>query len=585
MTGPLNRVPLGVVVVLALVLAAPASAPAKAKPITGKLSKRGYTVIALASDGTAEAVLAKHGKFKLRPPARRVTLHLRAPDATYAGPIVVRGLPRGKGEKKGKSSKRKAKKGKQGVIVGVRAGASLGKVKVKPGKGFALAKGVAEKSLNAKRTARAKKGVPIGAGNFGRVPVAKLKGPTDDLDLDGVPGTLDIDDDGDLILDNLDPTPPTPKTKSAHASIGPGEYVVGGFSTMFTDLFRTVNANAPGLSNAQIEAALPSFGYLTIGSISSPTGILQADPGTLPELDCGNPDTGLAYCRQNASTGRKIPLTMARGTLSGDSFPSCCDLDGDGFGTLDHLTVPPGDVHPTYANKLLHGATGAQVRSGDVLIERAMIGGTETEFPGALNFVFNTTPALVSYSDDAGNSGAPSYPGAAGAPGNQGNGFPVDDGPDPDSDVELTLTFWRPQRKPIAQEAGPWIDLGHLTYSVSTAFQGPGEERPAPGPGCPLSSYSESDPNLSPFTSRIGGPESNVDTWRSGLRDSANDQLANPANTLTFTLNLSECLAANSFTFNSGNEWGISLAGVPANTLPPPASPDQASTIVFFKRL
>ena len=68
-----------------------ASAATKKKLITGKLSKPGYTVIALASSGRAKTKRAPKGTFKLRPPADQVTLHLRASDGTYAGPIVVAG--------------------------------------------------------------------------------------------------------------------------------------------------------------------------------------------------------------------------------------------------------------------------------------------------------------------------------------------------------------------------------------------------------------------------------------------------------------------------------------------------------------
>jgi hypothetical protein len=164
-------------------LGLPSTAPAaKLKPITGKLSKRNYTVIALAANGLAKSDRAPRGKFKLRSPAEKVTLHLRSPNGAYAGPIVVG----------------KRKKGKR-ALVGVRAGAKLGKVKL--GKGYAkLKKRLAKKWLDANRTATAKKGVPIGAGNFGRVRVKRLKGPGADVDLDGVPAPLDIDDDGDLIL-------------------------------------------------------------------------------------------------------------------------------------------------------------------------------------------------------------------------------------------------------------------------------------------------------------------------------------------------------------------------------------------------
>ena len=68
-----------------------ASAATKRQLITGKLSKPGYTVIALARNGRARVKRAPKGTFKLRPPADQVTLHLRASDGTYAGPVVVAG--------------------------------------------------------------------------------------------------------------------------------------------------------------------------------------------------------------------------------------------------------------------------------------------------------------------------------------------------------------------------------------------------------------------------------------------------------------------------------------------------------------
>src|SRR2546423_1119406 len=95
---------LGVAVTL-VVLATGMSGPVASPPkITGKLSRGGYTVIALAAGGTANSVKAKRGTFSLVPPATAVTLHLRAANGRYAGPIVIGGH------------------GKQ-VVVGVKAGA------------------------------------------------------------------------------------------------------------------------------------------------------------------------------------------------------------------------------------------------------------------------------------------------------------------------------------------------------------------------------------------------------------------------------------------------------------------------------
>lgn len=70
--------------------------------------------MALTAGGNASSDRAKHGKFRLKSPADEVTLHLRAKDGTYAGPIVV--------DREGKRA-----------ILGVEAGADLGRISVRWG--------------------------------------------------------------------------------------------------------------------------------------------------------------------------------------------------------------------------------------------------------------------------------------------------------------------------------------------------------------------------------------------------------------------------------------------------------------------
>ena len=87
---------------------------------------------------------------------------------------------------------------------------------------------------------------------------------------------------------------------------------------------------------------------------------------------------------------------------------------------------------------------------------------------------YQTTPALASYTDEDGNSRTMSYPVTPGSPGTKENPFIVSDGPDADStppgasgpipEIEVTLTFWRPQRKALPEEPGEWIDVGHTVY-------------------------------------------------------------------------------------------------------------------------
>lgn len=520
-----------VAVSLAL-LATSAPAVAARKPISGKLSRPGYTVIALAPGGKARVVRARSGRFKVRPPARSVTLHLRARNGIYAGPVVV-------------GSNRKS------VILGVRPGARLGKIKVR--RGYAsVTRRPRTRWVDANSHARARRGTPIGAGRFGRVRSRRVRAPVPgDSDIDGIPDVLDVDDDGDRILDKLE----RPRARRAARTAQDGEQF-GIHSRLTLYLDTTANANAAGLTDAQMDAALAYGGDL----------LLQILPGdsspNSPEVDCGGsiqqpprPD-GLIYCRPHSSGG----IGTAGYPQPGVPFPDCCDPDGDGFGTL------VGDF-----GTLHHRSTTSQVGTGDVLIQRVIRGGVETSFLAALQYVFATVPAVVSYDDDG--PGGPvqvTYPfpgpdpmtGLGGGPGLRENPAPVSDGPDADNDVELTLIFWRPQREALAQwgETGDWIDIGRLKYEVQV------EES---GRRCPQSAFTESDPDLAPNAPSDINP---------GFTDLQGDRPARPTNTFTYTLNLTKCLEATGFSFNPGDESAFSFVARS------PSGPDNAQQGVFFKR-
>ncbi len=107
---------------LCLAIGVPAVAAAKQKKITGTLSQGGYTVIALAEDGEAKTDRAPNGEFKLRPPAKKVTLHLRAADGTYAGPIVVGTKKQRQAGDRGRLCRGQARQGQGQVRQGLRQG-------------------------------------------------------------------------------------------------------------------------------------------------------------------------------------------------------------------------------------------------------------------------------------------------------------------------------------------------------------------------------------------------------------------------------------------------------------------------------
>lgn len=507
-----------------------ASVPAAAAPkrIAGKLDKPGYTVVALNAGGKAATDRAGQGRFELRPPGQLVTLHLLAKDGTYAGPVVV-------------GSERRGRR----AILGVRAGTPLGKVDVRKPRGYAtVARKLPKRAISAKRRARAKKNAPIGAGNFGRVLSKRTRGGLPgDLDFDGIPDPLDIDDDGDLILDEVEGRQPVQAASATADETASSEFRIA--SNLAAPAEVTANVNV-GSSNEEIEGVLPEWGLLHV----------QIRPGDSSELDCGgSPDPanpagwigGLSYCTNGGSGEAARP---------GDPpapFPGCCDADGDGYGTLFFVAGSGGlDQHFF----LDHGATTPQIGSGDVLVQHVATGVPESECPppeGATNpscasfvstlpFVFATTPALVSYRDTAGHEGTVRYP--IGGPGGSANEFPV--GPDPESgDVILRLTFYLPQRRPIPGELCPppdgrlcdpstdWIDIGGLRIGAGIAdFHDTGA-----GAGqCPSSAFSEDDPATAAVED---DPE--LEMTPEGFAHVGPDRPASQKTTISYTLNLSSC--------------------------------------------
>jgi hypothetical protein len=199
------------------------------------------------------------------------------------------------------------------------------------------------------------------------------------------------------------------------------------------------------------------------------------------------------------------------------------------------------------------------------MIERVTTNGVETQFAAILQYVPATVPALISYTDGRGNSPTVSYP-VAGPPGPQciptcpppgpgtrENPFPVEAGPN--GDVVLTLTFWRPQRRPIPPETGEWVDIGRLIYEA----EGEG------GGDCPQSAFSTVDDNLvaAPFNSETGG-----------LADRALDRPANRENTLTYRLNVTRCIGPK--TWNRGEKRQVNLRATDRT--------GYAAQSVFFRR-
>ncbi|MFN8543680.1 MAG: hypothetical protein U0807_05680 [Candidatus Binatia bacterium] len=504
--------------VVAALLASTGAASSGVRPITGKLPGAGYSVIAIGYNGKATTSAAR--SFRIVPPDSRVTLHLRDGNGKYAGPIVVGG-----------SASR--------AIIGVRAGAKLGRIKILGGYGRAR---VPARLRDAERVAQAVGGVPLGNGrNFGlvRSTAQSSAGPGLDQDGDGVPDALDIDANGDLVLNALDRSPASAARTTSGEPLPP---TFSNFSQLFLTVDQTVNADAAAVTDAAIDQVVADRLSLVLLNVPAAT-----------DLDCGH----LAYCSAGG-TGQVESTTGPPGP--GTPFPGCCDADGDGIGTMP--------LNATGEFRLDPHATSRQIGSGDTFILRQTSDGMVSEVAESLNFVFTTTPAVQSWQDGSGASGTITYPAAAAAPGTQANPIPL--AADGSGHYVVTLTLWRPQRRAIsdAGEGEGYIDIGGLDYEANVPNVPGRPPGAATSPQCPAAALSSADANLTIIDGPAGGHAT----------DGAPSVPADPANTLTFTVDLSTCATLKGGTLGSGDTLNMDIA---ANA--PSPSHDHANQIVYVR--
>ena len=486
-------------------------AAAKQKPVTGKLNHLGYTVVAVGSNGRAtKTKVVRKPSFKLAPPTKRFTLQVLDPLGHYAGPVV--GLV-----------------SKKLVVTGFKAGAKLGAIKVDKRRGYALARKPARAGLDRKRTAVAVRGVPIGAGRLGRVPAA-ASGATGrglDPDRDGIPGVFDVDDDGDLLLDNLEAAP-------ARAAIHDASDPYHAIWVMDLNLGLTFYAQRTGLAqnvagfalnrnarnSANDDAAFDKASAITMSGRGKL--LVPIPPGTGPRLGCA----GLPYC----GTARDLRETR--------QFPGGFSPDGDGFGLME----PVGSFNPINdgigATQLLDparvfgikpGMDRTKVRAGQTLFEK--VPGIADLQPISIHEIFATVPALAAWSDGGGQSTTVTYPVPSGASGTSEN--PAGVKPSPDGDYRMTLIVWRPQYEPEGSP-GQWLDFGQLTYTVV----GRTNQLPPKLWRCPTTAYTAEQPGqqITP----------------SGVKDPYLGGPVDPAQVMKLTVNVSECLR-----FSGAAPWGV----------------------------
>lgn len=183
------------------------------------------------------------------------------------------------------------------------------------------------------------------------------------------------------------------------------------------------------------------------------------------------------------------------------------------------------------------------------MIARITSGGTLTESPIGLPFVFTSVPALVSYDGGAGNT-AMTYPASSpGAPGTQGS--PIAVAKNGAGGYVLAGTFWRPQRQGVAGAGeAATMDIGGLAYSITVQPPRGSSFTAGSATQCSAASLSTTDASLT-VQSEGGSIGDLVD----GRADAASD----PANTFAASVNLSACMSAKGVTLKPGDTFNAGI--------------------------
>ena len=546
--------------VTATALASTTAASVASKRVTGRLNASGYTVVAFGYNG--KATISKARSFSLVAPDSRLTLQLiNRRTGRYAGPVVVGG----KGSR---------------VIVGIKAGARLGTIDVNAREGYAqAARPLAAVWLDKTRFAQARDGVPIGNGrDFGLVRSKLLgggRGPGQDYDHSGIPNVFDVAENGNLVFNNLANSARVTRglrtsarlAQASSAAVPSVPYVAAQIGAFIE---QTVNADAASITTAEIDSNMENLAGLYMGVV----------PGAATYLDC----SGAVWCTTGGtghlfaagSTGI-MPASPGEANNWGPPFPACCSANAAGLGDiLNSVTDEHNGAAPSFF-ALAPGASSSQIGTGSTFTEDVTdSSGSVTTYPGTIQFMFTTEPALDSWSSGS-DSDTVSYPASQGT---QQNPWMIGGS----GDVVVNFTFWRPQRAAVpvppngvggdpCTTASPecqWVDMGHLFYqSQPFIHSGPYAMSSSTAvANCPQSSYSTTDPNLVPATN----PGQNA----ASFQDQANDAPANPANTLSYSLDLTSCFAADNIKLQSGDEASVSISAYDNNN-------DEGFTVFSFK--
>ena len=500
---------------------------------------QGYSVLMVGKSGNSTAV--KGGKFSLKmtaATAKGATLHLVSSAGKYAGPVVL------KFDKKKKTGNTSLS-GKTG---------DLGKIAMKTGYAVAAAK----KTTAIATTSKIKvstAGAPAGAGRlglpsstggagvrvFGVQALGDGNAPSgEDTDKDGLPNTLDIDDDNDSKIDLVDDT-------------NPSKAVTTG-SLLFLDISKTINLHA-GMDEAKmqqaIDAVFASNNNFWIGlnmntgsggktpdgmHISCAAEVKWCAPTSPATLFGGMNNGAPQKWADKKSDGFSMGIPKGNGPNCDDTMmssqPICTDASSTNFNRQFIPQLPSADVQPGSLFTL--NMTTGGVISGSMA--------------GTLSPYFASVPALKEV-ETGGQVRTIDYAvkgvnGGGGAWGTQGNPIVV-----PQNNKTIKLTFWHPQRSGVS-EAGEtkYVDMGGLRYGFYI-----GVNRV-----CDAGAITPLSPTLT--SSPAGG-----EFGHTPLVDSGKDQAPANTNLLSFSVDLSKCEGGGAPSIGNNAQMVTLIASSPGN--------------------
>lgn len=505
----MNKV-LRLVVILAIILPSFVQAAPKTYNLSGKIvGGGGYQVVMLFPNGSSKLAAANSAgvfsfkKLKLSQ-LKNSSLHL-VNGGRYTGPVVL--------GKKGS----KVSISFQGKAINS-ASFQLGNLQLLSG--YAKVKKKLAKILYTTPRVAAVDGRPVGAGEQGVVEVSSTSqlgvrsvtayAAGGDADLDGIPNSFDADDDGDTILDTVD-------------SDAVGEDVP--YTGLFADFRRALNANVrDGLSDSEIDGAIGGENIFSLTLfISLPSGS-SIDGG---HVLCSD---SLSYCRRNTPLAYYGGISESSSEFRDHLWSEL--LNSNGYPRMEFISL---NGSPVIAASIQPRVGRSEFRPGDVYTTVLTNGSRESSrrtFVLAPYFV--SVPAIKEY--DAGfGTVQVDYdsvtPDTGSIPGTS-SGDPIV----LDSNGLLTLTFWAPQRAAVRSDEDNFVDQGNLNYGLVI------EDTQATCAGY----YSAVSSELELVDSPLGtgdSPFANQGAKLSPYRHTVGDRPVNASNTISFTVNLKDCLA------------------------------------------